>query len=57
MYVDVTEHMDTAVKALEQHKTQVAGENAGIGMRQWRSGTGKKVGFQYAEAFKVFRLG
>ena len=57
MYVDVTEHMDTAVKALEQHKTQVSEGEAGIGMRQWRSGTGKKVGFQYAEAFKVFRMG
>ncbi len=57
MYVDVTEHMDTAVKALEQHKTQVTEGEAGIGMREWRSGTGKKVGFQYAEAFKVFRLG
>ena len=57
MYVDVTEHIDTAVTALEQHKTQVTEEDAGIHMRQWRSGAGKKVGFQYAEAFKVFRFG
>ena len=58
MYVDVTEHMDTAVKALQRHKTQISEEeDAGNGMRQWRSSTGKKVGFQYAEAFKVIRLG
>ena len=50
--------MDTEMKAVQRHKTKISEEeDAGIGMRQWRSSTGKKVGFQYAEAFKVIRLG
>ena len=55
-YVDVTDYMDTAVQALKKHETQVTEEEAETYMRQWRLGTGKKVGFQYAEAFKVFHL-
>ena len=54
--VDGTEYMDTAVQALKKHATQVTEEDAEVHMRQWRLGTGKKVGFQYAEAFKVFHL-
>ena len=45
-----------AVEALKQHKSQVSDEDAGVHMRQWRSRTGEKVGFQYAESFKRFRL-
>ena len=56
-YVDVSDYMDTAVKALKQHQTQVDEADADTYMRQWRSRTGEKVGFQYAEAFKRFRLG
>ncbi len=56
-YVDVSDYMDTAVKALKQHETQVDEADADTYMRQWRSRTGEKVGFEYAEAFKRFRLG
>ena len=55
-YVDVTAYMDTAVEALQQHKSQVNGEDADKYMRQWRSRIGEKAGFQYAEAFKCFNL-
>ena len=56
-FVDVGEYMDTAVDALKAHKTQVTDEDAEIHMRRWRNGTGKKVGMEFAEAFKVFQLG
>ena len=55
-YVDVTDYMDTAIAALQAHASQV-GENVAKHMRNWRSGTGEKVGFSYAEGFKRFRLG
>ena len=56
-YVDVAGYMDVAIKSLQQHQSQVPGEDAETHMRNWRSRTGEKVGFQYAEAFKRFRLG
>ena len=56
-YVDVTHHIDTAVKALQQHETQVAGKDVDTHLRASRSRDGQKVGFEYAEAFKRFRLG
>ena len=55
-YVDVTDYMDTAIAALQAHASQV-GENVAKHMRNWRSRTGSKVGFAYAEGFKRFRLG
>ena len=56
-YVDVTGYMEVAIEALRQHQTQVIGEDVDFHMKSWRSETGDKVGFQYAEAFKRFRLG
>ena len=55
-YVDVTAYIETAVEALKQHKSQVSDEDAEVHLRQWRSRIGEKVGFQYAESFKRFRL-
>jgi len=55
-YVDVTDYMEIAVAALQEHKSQVGAEEAGKHLRRWRSRTGEKVGFRYAEAFKRFRL-
>ena len=55
-YVDVTDHMDIAVKALQQHETQVEGRDVDTHMRAGRNRTGQKVGFQYAESFKRFGL-
>ena len=55
-FVDVTGYLEIAIKALKQHTTQVDGEDVELHMKSWRSKTGEKVGFQYAEAFKRFRL-
>ncbi len=56
-YVDVEAYIDTAVKALKAHKTQVDQENAGDWFRQGLISTGKRVGMAYAEGFKRISLG
>ena len=55
-YVDVTEHIETAVNALRAHASQVDPEDADKYLKGWRSEIGSEVGFQYAEAFKRFEL-
>ncbi len=55
-YVDVTDHIETAVAALRAHASQVSPEDADRYLRGWRSEIGAEVGFQYAEAFKRFVL-
>lgn len=55
-FVDVTEYMCTAVKALKSHQSQVGKEDVDKYMRQWRSRVGDKVGFKYAESYKHFIL-
>lgn len=56
-FVDVGDHMETAIRALKTHKSQVDQEHAGGWFRQGRSDTGKKVGMAYAESFKRISLG
>ena len=57
MFIDVTDHMDTALEALKAHRSQVSDEEANEWFPLGRIETARKVGFQYAEAFKVIRLG
>lgn len=56
LYVDVSQHMDTAIKAIQQHKSQVGDEDVEMYMREGRRRTGERVGLPYAEWFKRFRL-
>ena len=55
-YVDVTDHIETAVEALRAHASQVSPEDADKYLKGWRREIGAEVGFQYAEAFKRFLL-
>ena len=55
-YVDVSDHIDTAVAALQAHSSQVAPETAEKYLKGWRREIGAEVGFEYAEAFKRFLL-
>ena len=55
-YVDVTDYIEVAAQALLQHETQVAEEDIDTHLKLGRIRTGERVGFQYAEAFKRFRL-
>jgi LmbE family N-acetylglucosaminyl deacetylase len=56
LFVDVSEHMDTAVKAILQHKSQIGDGDVGKYLREGRQRGGAKVGLEYAETFKQFRL-
>ena len=56
-FVDVEAYMDTAVKALKAHVSQVDQENAGDWVRQGRIRTGEKTGMAYAEGFKRIPFG
>lgn len=51
-WVDVSETLETAIKALQAHASQVDGERAASLLREWRSDAGKPNGMQYAESFK-----
>jgi LmbE family N-acetylglucosaminyl deacetylase len=57
IYVDVTDYVDLAVKALAQHKTQVGDDDVDADIKHERRHIGEKVGFRYAESYKRFRLG
>lgn len=56
LFVDVSETIDVAIKALKMHKSQVDAKNADPRMRQWRAGSNRHHGMKYAEAFKHFHL-
>lgn len=55
-YVDVSDHIATAVAALQAHASQVVPETAEKYLKAWRQEIGAEVGFEYAEAFKRFLL-
>ena len=51
-YVDISETIDTKIEALRQHVSQLGDWDPEERLREWSAGTGKKVGFKYAEAFQ-----
>jgi LmbE family N-acetylglucosaminyl deacetylase len=54
-WMDVTNHMDTSIKALMEHKSQMDGRDetwARERMQEWRRGHAVGKGMEYAEAFK-----
>ena len=54
-YVDVTDHIDTSIRAIAAHVSQVDGRSADEmkpRMQEYRRRTGVGKGMQYAEAFK-----
>ncbi len=55
--VDVTAHIETAVAALRAHRSQVDPESADRYLKEWRRRDGQRIGVEYAEVFKRFRLG
>ncbi len=55
LWMDVTEHMDTSLGALMEHKSQMDGrtpEWMAERMREWRSSRAEGQDMEYAEAFK-----
>ena len=55
LWIDVTEHMPTAIKALMSHASQINGRDEtqiSVRMHEWRSHHADDQGMQYAEAYK-----
>lgn len=50
-YVDITDTIDTKIEALKKHASQLGDWDPADMMRQWAAESGKKVGFDYAEAY------
>ena len=55
-FVDVADHMETAIAALKAHRSQLSEEDADKYFPLGREETAKKVGLRYAEAFKAIKL-
>lgn len=57
LWVDVTDHIGTSVKALVKHASQVDRDEEELGkmMREWRRRVATGHGMQYAEAFRRIR--
>ena len=59
-WMDVTRHVDTSIRALMEHESQMDGRGeaeVGERMREWRRRSAVGKGMQYAEAFRRFSLG
>ena len=55
-WIDVSDVMDVAIKALQQHVSQVEHFDVAKGMRFWRSKTGEPKNIPFAEAFKSYKF-
>lgn len=55
-FVDISETIDTKLKALAEHRSQLGDWELEEPIRTWAADTGKKVGFAYAEAFRLITL-
>ena len=53
--VDISAVMDTKIKALLVHRSQLGPESEGF-IRDWNKRTGKSKGYKFGEAFKVIML-
>jgi LmbE family N-acetylglucosaminyl deacetylase len=51
VWIDITSTIDTKILALQQHKSQLNGNNIGKMIRDWASEDGKEKGMQFAESF------
>ena len=59
-WMDVTDHMDTSIKALMRHESQMNSRTEAEiteRMREWRRQRAVGKGMQYAEAFRRFSFG
>ncbi|MBI2867446.1 MAG: PIG-L family deacetylase [Chloroflexi bacterium] len=57
-YVDVSETLETKIKALLHHKSQVSNpdRDPAAFLRNWAEENGKKAGVKYAEAFRRIQI-
>ncbi|MFL7838155.1 MAG: PIG-L deacetylase family protein [Candidatus Promineifilaceae bacterium] len=56
VYIDISDTIDLKIEALRQHKSQLGDWDPADRLKEWSSEIGKKVGFNYAEAFRRITL-
>lgn len=56
VYIDIGDTIDLKIEALRQHKSQLGEWDPEDFVREWSSESGKKVGFDHAEAFRRITL-
>ncbi len=56
LYIDITDTLDLKIEALKRHKSQLKDWDPSERMREWAGQAGKKVGYQYAEAYYKITL-
>ena len=55
-WIDITETLDTKIKALQQHVSQIPVDEVGKWMTEWAEEEAKDKEMKYAEAYKVMVL-
>lgn len=55
-YVDITETINLKIEALRQHQSQLADWDPEEPIKTWAGQIGQKVGFNYAEGFRLITL-
>jgi LmbE family N-acetylglucosaminyl deacetylase len=55
-YIDISDTIDLKIEALRQHKSQLGDWDPDSRIREWNATVGKRVGFDYAEAFRRITL-
>ena len=56
VYIDISDTIDLKIDALRQHKSQLGEWDPEDRIKEWNSEIGRKVGFEYAEAFRRITL-
>jgi LmbE family N-acetylglucosaminyl deacetylase len=56
LFIDISDTIELKIEALRQHKSQMGDWDPEELVRRWSSELGKKVGFDYAEAFRRITL-
>lgn len=55
-FVDISDTIEIKLKALAEHRSQLGDWDPQEPIRTWAAETGKRVGFTYAEAFRLITL-
>lgn len=55
-YVDISETIDVKIEALRQHTSQLGEWDPEEPLKTWAGNVGKKVGFKFAEGFRLLTL-
>ncbi len=56
VYIDIGDVIDLKIEALRRHKSQLGDWDPEEMIKNWSAETGKKVGFDHAEAYRLITL-